>query len=133
MLPPRPSSGTASATPRSPDTLGTVGVALARKGRCRLTDDLVRRSLLSDLEETVQVVYVSPLRRSRTTSRRTSGAALGDRAGVGGPESSGGRDPHPGAGLVHPASVRAAMVKRPPHILDNCRQGVCGTGEKGVG
>jgi ATP-dependent Lhr-like helicase len=81
-------------------------------------DDLVRRALLSDLEETVQVVYVSPLKAlSNDVEKNLEEPLAGIRRELdllGLPE----------AGirtLVRtgdtPASARAAMVKKPPHIL----------------
>jgi ATP-dependent Lhr-like helicase len=81
-------------------------------------DDLVRRSLLGDLEETVQVVYVSPLKALSNDIEKNLVEPLSgierELAALG----------LPAAGirtLVRtgdtPASVRAAMIKRPPHIL----------------
>ncbi|HEV7515609.1 MAG TPA: DEAD/DEAH box helicase, partial [Thermoanaerobaculia bacterium] len=81
-------------------------------------DDLVRRSLLGDLPETVQVVYVSPLKALSNDIEKNLVEPLAgierELAALGLPD----------AGirtLVRtgdtPASVRAAMVKRPPHIL----------------
>jgi len=81
-------------------------------------DDLVRRSLLGDLEETVQVVYVSPLKALSNDIEKNLVEPL---SGIERELAARGL---PAAGirtLVRtgdtPASVRAAMVKRPPHIL----------------
>jgi len=81
-------------------------------------DDLVRRGLLGDLEETVQVVYVSPLKALSNDIEKNLEEPLSgiqrELAVLGLPEA-------PIRTLVRtgdtPASVRAAMVKRPPHIL----------------
>jgi ATP-dependent helicase Lhr and Lhr-like helicase len=81
-------------------------------------DDLVRRALLDDLEETVQVVYVSPLKALSNDVEKNLDEPL---SGIERELSRLGLPAAPIRTLVRtgdtPTSERAAMVRRPPHIL----------------